>query len=309
MPAPRRSFGRRPIVLARLPHASAAEYGPSVSAERSVEECEKRVLSSSEEAPTRTYFIDGQHLADESGPRPKREVLSKQSRSHLHKSYRSKTHDDGKQETRSDTSFGQPTRSTPVGEALCQFHALVAPFAGAIVALALVASAGLLYWLIVSPGRFPTEFGDPAQIGFEAIAGEESDFVPEFSRFDPATSSTSNDDAAVGNTPWWEVEQGVATPGPPTLEEEVSLSIEEPMPVPSTVGSIAEQTSQVDTNEVVNSAGPTGFPTTNRPTALDFAKLSPAVQSDTADTASQSTPQADVANLTEPAGAVDSSKR
>ncbi|MCG8450448.1 MAG: hypothetical protein MI725_12840 [Pirellulales bacterium] len=50
---------------------------------------------------------------------------------------------------------------------LLQLHARLAPHAGLIVALALIASAGLLYWLIVGPTQIPLDYYDmgPEGIG------------------------------------------------------------------------------------------------------------------------------------------------
>ncbi len=47
-------------------------------------------------------------------------------------------------------------RPVTLGEKLFQLHNQLSPHAGLIVALALIASAGLLYWLIVGPAQLPT---------------------------------------------------------------------------------------------------------------------------------------------------------
>lgn len=68
-----------------------------------------------------------------------------------------------------------------LGEKLFQMHSKLAPHAGLIVTLALIASAGLLYWMIVGPTQAPLpNYHSP---GFESQPehyGDTPNYMPEF---------------------------------------------------------------------------------------------------------------------------------
>jgi len=251
--SPVRTLSRRPIVLARLPH---------VGAELRVESQEPRVESQEDNSPSAAL----QH-----GYSPE-----SQTRSH-----RQKEHVTGLRESSPRKMVRTPSPPTGLSSTLFSLHTQLAPFAGAIVALALVASAGLLYWMIVSPSRMTTDFHEAFQGGFEASTAELPKFAPQLPSFTSQTTTGISETAAL-ETPSWDFSEGVTEVSPKPREEtpleeapevrlqeeELVVMLEEPAIEPlieSIPVSVPEQTVRLV-------EGP-AFPTTNHPTALDFAKL------------------------------------
>ncbi len=231
--SPGRTLGRRPIVLARLPSVGGVER---------------------QEVAPPAYHPPAPSFEPESRQEESREY-SRSLRSELRESRPSKT-------------FQQQRQPTGLSATLFTLHSQLAPFAGAIVALALIASAGLLYWMMVSPGRMPTDFHDVAHEGFEASTARLPKLVPQLPSFASRTNETTTFEM-----PRWDSDEGVSAPLAETLEtrlqeEKLVVMLEEPaaeLPTEPTPVNALEPTAHP-------AEGP-GFPTTNRPTALDFAKL------------------------------------
>jgi len=186
-------------------------------------------------------------------------------------------------------------------------HYQLAPFAGLIVTLALIASAGLLYWMIVSPNRVPTNYRD-AQQGLGASTVELPKFVPELSSFASRTKATNIPDTMAFEMPSWDSDEAVAEVSPPAVEEspvpalqeqELVVSIDEPaVEVPT------EQTPADATEQTTSPAVEPVFLTTNRPAALDFSKVGVVAKVEPQEDLPQSKPRPEVAKLAVPHVAV-----
>jgi len=264
--SPGRTLGRRPIVLARLPFVG--------SVDTRVESRESRVES--QEAAPLAYLPSASSLESES----LQEEPEKRSRSGRRKKRVSKS-----RESRPTKTFPPQRQSTGLSATLFTLHSQLAPFAGAIVALALIASAGLLYWMMVSPGRMPTDFRDVGREGFEASTAGLPPLVPQLpsfaSRTDAATT-TGIPETVVWEMPRWDSGEGEAEELPAPLEETRATRLQEEELVVTLEEPAAElPTKSVSVNPPEQTARPVGdptFPTTNRPTALDFAKLGAGVK-------------------------------
>jgi len=236
---PSRTLGRRPIVLARLPYVGAR-----------VESREPRVESQEVAPPARLP------------PPPSFEPKSR--------------------ESRPIKTSPQQRQPTGLSATLFTLHSQLAPFAGAIVALALIASAGLLYWMMVNPGRMSTDFRDAAQEGFEASTARLPQFAPQLPSFASRTKETT-----AFEMPRWDFDEEMAesssSPLETSLEETLALQLQEKELVVTLKPAAEPPTEPTPVNapgQTVNIPEPTAspaegpaFPTTNRPTALDFAKL------------------------------------
>lgn len=124
------------------------------------------------------------------------------------------------------------SRSQPVtmSEKLFELHNQISPYAGLIVALALIASAGLLYWLSVGPAQLPTPHYD--SFGTEAAnegLGYHSDplpqeYIPQFTAELPKPEATGPSD-----NEWKEIALPVVQPAAePTLLPPLEQPADEP---------------------------------------------------------------------------------
>ncbi|NOY29304.1 MAG: hypothetical protein GXP28_03730 [Planctomycetes bacterium] len=264
--SPGRTLGRRPIVLARLPFVGSVDARVESRASR---------VESQEAAPLATLLpassLESESLQEE----PEKHSRSGRRRKRVSKS----------RESRPTKTFPPQGQSTGLSATLFTLHSQLAPFAGAIVALALIASAGLLYWMMVSPGRMPTDFRDAGREGFEASTAGLPKFIPHLpsfaSRTDAATT-TGVPETAAWEMPRWDSGEGEAEELPSPLEETSATQLQEEELVVTLEEPAAElPTQSVSVNPPEQTARPVGgpaFPTTNRPTALDFAKLGAGVK-------------------------------
>lgn len=203
------SFRRRPIVLAELPHVGSEAIDRIAPTSASDQPVERSPLSTN-------HFVDRpatKQPAATQPPPPTRSVSASQ------------------------THAG---RSASATSTLFQLRMQIAPYAGFIVALALTASAGLLYWIIARPPATSLDYQDVHQ---------PIDFHQGHSEADPLEWSS------VESEPAWT--DRVATP-PSALSAEWSL---EPITLPITF----------DNAQIALPEAP--FPSTNTPSALDFSIL------------------------------------
>ncbi len=151
-----RPAGQQPIVLARLPRVGAAapamaptnptgfqvvpppEVMPQLDLRTEIDQRIKLHIADTptDQDPSTNYFADREHAVEpqlmvrQPAPAPITRHTS----------------------TKTQTTVAAPTTFS---EKLFQLHAQLSPHAGLIVALALIASAGLLYWMIVGPSQAP----------------------------------------------------------------------------------------------------------------------------------------------------------
>jgi hypothetical protein len=303
-----RTLGRRPIVLARLPHAGASNDRVDLelvdAQETDFLEPDVDILAN--------HFVDPGHLENESELATLFESELEQPAQHS-RSRRRKKRTSGSQKSRPITTFRQQSPASESSTLLFTLHTQLAPFAGAIVALALIASAGLLYWMIVSPNGVTTEFRDAGQVGFEASMPELPSFASRTERATPSDIMTASE-PAVFNLPEWEAEKVVTeepvepleeNPAKALLEQELVVSLETPAPEPTT-GPATEPTplsEPTHVDVVEQAASPVvelHFAKTNSPMALDFTKLGVTAEVATQTDSPQSKPVAKVAARSAP---------
>ncbi len=270
--------GQTPIVLARLPRVGAA---PTVPASPVVfqavpppvampqldlrTEIEQRTrlhiadTPADDPTPTTSHFADREHAVDYQPTVRLPEVRQ------------------ASMETAHSRATSQRTSAKPraavaepitFSEKLFRLHAQLAPHAGLIVALALIASAGLLYWMIVGPTQAPMpasyenfseSFG--SELGGDGL-GVTSNIVPEFTMPEftmpefAADTSQAAEPVSSPDDQWTEV----PLPDPPQTESTHQLA--QPDTKPSTLQELPS------TDELL-------FPTTTHPHALDFTKVGP----------------------------------
>lgn len=298
MPQPRQTPGRRPIVLARIPHASADSVQSILSPQ--VERSADLVVVDERPAPhipPANHFVDSRQVSSEASPTLGQEKAGERTRSRRRRQS-SESRGESSSKSRSVKSFKQTSQSASPPGGLWKIHSQVAPFAGAIVALALVASAGLLYRMIASPSQVPSGFSSTSG-SFEASAVELPTFTPKLLSATSEAEATREPEVVANDLPWWETEEigdnmlgvesgDVIVTAPPEAlpAERQLLSIEAPTPeapatevvsVP-TVGRIVKHTPERTlTKQTVSASVEQVFPSTNRPTALDFSMLSAAL--------------------------------
>lgn len=115
-------------------------------------------------------------------------------------------------------SRSSQARPLTVSEKLFELHNQISPYAGLIVALALIASAGLLYWLSVGPTQLPTPHFDnfgvesPNEgLGYDSHSLPEQ-YVPQFTAELPKLETAQSSDDQ-----WKEIElPTLAAPATPT---------------------------------------------------------------------------------------------
>jgi len=273
--------GKPPIVLARLPRVRAAqpvpvsqavnppvppsaplpEVMPQLDLRAQIDQ-RTRLHIAATPADGPSHYVDQQHVA----PRPEQLSAPKQYQPLQHQPPQHKP-------TESRTTVAQPTS---LGEKLFQLHAQLAPHAGLIVAMALIASAGLLYWMIVGPVHVPLpNFQNPDYKMQPEGFGVTSDYLPEYTA-PVETANVEQPSEPVSSSPdeW----TSMLLPAPPQVA----------VPAASLAGTAPIKTTPVETTLVESKSPlrelpPAGelspdalnFLTTSNPKNLDYSKLVP----------------------------------
>ncbi len=176
--------GQTPIVLARLPRVGAVtptsatvsaapqpvpppEVMPQLELRTEIEQRAHLHIANTptdEQIPSPSHFADLEHAVDyESKIRQPATVRMPSPKPASQ--YESRRYD-----STASTQARATEKPQGFSEKLFHLHAQLAPHAGLIVALALIASAGLLYWMIVGPAQVPTSHGyenTNGQFGFD----------------------------------------------------------------------------------------------------------------------------------------------
>jgi hypothetical protein len=278
-----------PIVLARLPRIGAEqptatatrqnqtipepEHIPQLDLQEDVARQTRLHIADTvydDAIPNTRHFADHSHETDPNTPASASRV-SPQAASQRRPS----------DDSRAPRTDDQPTT---LSEKLFRLHAQVSPHAGLIVALALIASAGLLYWMIVGPAQLPlpqydygTEFTDG---GLGSISSYRPEFVAEAPQPVAATAP-------------------VVSPEPVTSPQDDDLWEEVVLPTPSRDESLREDVESVESSPAVKPTSlqklPTAvespFPQTATPEPLDFSRLHPIQTSPTNSDSPQSFPE------------------
>jgi len=243
-----RSSAQRPIVLARLPRLgtptpaspkpSMPEPMPQLDLHTEIQQ-QLRLHTAHPPTNARMHVPEQQTITAE-------EALLRERR------HRSANHH--------ETSQPRTTSAAPTGfgQRLFRLHSQLAPHAGLIVAMALIASAGLLYWMIVGAAHGPA-YNDQHQPGFEDW-GTTTSQMPEFSQrqFSQAPTANNTEDA------WAKVPLPGLGLGPAYGPQQTKVAQPEVKPpaaesLPVTEGLV--------------------FPTTGHPHNLDFSQKGPALPS------------------------------
>ena len=274
-----------PIVLARLPHVGAEqptatttmrtqvvpepEHLPQLDLQADIARQTRLHIADTandDTIPNTRHFADHRHAADTQPPAS---------------ATRTRQQPTPQQQSFADASTAvRSNKQSTLSARLFQLHAQVAPHAGLIVALALIASAGVVYWMIVGPAQPPlpqyeygTEFPDEA-------LGSISGYTPEFVAEAPQPVAAS---APVASSPaddqWEKVELSNPSPDEPTRGE-VDPAGPQPVVEPTKL-------------QELPTADDSPFPQTDTPNALDFSKVQPIQTSPTSSNSPQ--PQAEVA--------------
>ena len=158
------SLGRRPITLAQLPHIGSTIDAPVASTTRKV---------TNPPPPTPQPSVDWEEETpdrlDINPPEPNRFRVDPPEVSHLRFDAVSTIQDQDSVEVAEASPRRQPQTSSPREEpsfsrrgsletresSLYHLHQALAPHAGLLATLVLVASAGFLYWLIIQPETLP----------------------------------------------------------------------------------------------------------------------------------------------------------
>ena len=272
---------RRPIVLARIPRVtSAAEPAaktsplsrdaiPALPPQQTLPH-EQRQATLPPQAAGANYFVDRRHSSRQATPAAADEDSSSRRRRRVKRKLKP----------------AEPSQQANWGSRLCQFHAEFAPFAGVIVALALMASAGLLYWLIVGPSSAPDDFRNVFQE--EAVGTTASKLPPLAPHEIPSSNRSSSESspwtesssasASDESTSWWNSARDAVDPpsqafsvtSPENMPPEIELPEETHalQPLPAEVRDEVDSSEQGPGQEIELS-----FPSTSHPRALDFARL------------------------------------
>ncbi len=254
------SLRRRPILLARLPRvgepAAIDETTPTIA----ITNEQPAFAQPSHEKTTTSYFIDPGHLqqpADTADPPVRHHQAAPSSSPPKKRKRRSRT-SSSNQSTKSFASSARPT-------GVAKIHAHTAPFAGAIVALALVAAAGLIYGMVFSPSQPPTNFHEIANDDWDASSEEIPPFAPStFTLPNPGTTDIAKPLSEPSET----------SPEPPTVFLE-PLQVD-PVETPTAVSlpEIVSAPEQLETPVPIEPAEEVAsYPTTNHSTALDFPQV------------------------------------
>ena len=306
---PEQTPGRRPIVLARIPHASANDVRNTLPFEETgntkLPMVDRPSISDpppppvihtpappkihSPDASLTDNFVDHRHVASNAPPAPKgpsKQTRSERSSRSVAKSHASQSHRKRSRSTRPTPSPGQTVLPAPEANGLYKLHSQIAPYAGVIVALALLLSAGLLYWIIAAPNRMPTDSRDKDFESFEANSQELPNFAPSLPSPSSDDFSIDESEALVEDLPYWETE-GAEIDEPQTVIEEplppLPLVEVEELPAEASLARKNTQatapeaaTNQVATQHTKPDSEPPialVFPSTDHPEDLDFSKF------------------------------------
>lgn len=215
-------------------------------------------------APSTVYFADRQHQFVQAAQPVVRQPAPASTTKHTQAQSSSSS-----TERKKHTQHRNHDRPATVSEKLFQLHGQLSPHAGLIVALALVASAGLLYWMIVGPAQVPNSqfdsFGSEGTAAEYGMASHEmpNGYVPQFTAELPAPETVSN----TSNEPdQWEE---VTLPTPEALAPETDL---EPKQLPPPELNLRGP-------RQANAADPAPFLRSQNPDELDFTRvLTPSVE-------------------------------
>ena len=233
----RRSQGRRPIVLARLPQVGSSS--PPVLSD--VSSAPQSIHDDSHTDPSTMLLPPLRQDLPREGEGLNLYVDQGHSHSHRLATDRITVSDPAKNHR--PASYPQLKKAS----ILHQLQVQLAPHAGLIVAMALIASAGLLYWLIIGPTQTPIDYHKMSNDGFDRISAETSEnFTQE--HFPEGRVIVSEQWAA----------------DPPTEDPPAELS----------------STDQPDAIDLLETDSPPAIDLlkTDNPAAFDFAKLSDSVE-------------------------------
>ena len=275
--------GQPPIVLAQLPRVGAppavANPAPSQAVPPPVQVPQLELRDQIEQRtqlhiadtpvndmPSTSHFVDRQHHLDRE-PTPSLEPT---------------TRPPSPPPAPQPVARQQAEAAKPqtLSEKLFRLHAKLEPHAGLIVALALIASAGLLYWMIVAPTQLPAPSYEnySQELGHEGF-GTTSHTMPDHTMPDHAMPDNYVPEFAGP-------EFVAALPQP---AEPVSLPeqwTEVPLPTPQQAAA-PPQLEQPDFDPPVLRELPSTdephFPTTSHPHALDFSKSGPTLPGNSTD--------------------------
>lgn len=148
-----------PAVLARIPRVDGESTGVPPTRDSVATALESGTHATANYATN--YAVDSSHAqADRTGSRRSR---SQSARRGVQSRQRGSVERDSllaESPPFTTQQQAKPTAGSDFASQLCRLHSTLAPFAGLIVAIALVMSAGLLYWLVLSPAGKPFEYQD-----------------------------------------------------------------------------------------------------------------------------------------------------
>lgn len=262
-----RSFGRRPIVLARLPRVGAAS--------RTVE-----LTSPATQPPTfaqaTRFYVDPRHAVSSA-----RETAPAEQHGEQTPTSQRRHHGPHRRPNTEATSAASALQSM----ANASLPVKIASYSGLIVTLALAASAILLYWMIIVPGQTPTtDFGNSYD-SYGAVKIEIPDF--EFPTAPPSAPKTTSPAAAA--EPLFEdaseqvtvdepaavvAQQVPAWNSTPRMSADQQSESPSAAPAPPELMPASENSeSPSDDTEIYNDASAQAYPTTDHPLAWDLTVL------------------------------------
>ena len=247
-----RSLARRPIVLARIPHVGAVAESAPVGHTAPA----PTVESQSGPFPQGTrFYVDSQHTSvppaepetlqqaePHQQPEPQLQAET-QSRTPGHRRS-NRVH--GHSRSPESSTAGSPPPSLATG--LSRLHEELASYAGLIVALALVASGALLYWMIVAPSQAPV--ADYSN-SFNTFGSAEIE-IPKFA---PSTTPPADRQFASPS-------EFSALPGTPAESASEVIRLPEQTPAPSD-----------EPEPMYNDASVWAYPATDHPHGWDLSRL------------------------------------
>ena len=179
-------LSRRPILLARLPRLGEAVVqetpGPALAVV--VEEVPEESIEKNE--TTTSYFVDSSHAVEVEEVPSTHEQVADQNRlaasleEKKKKRQRRKIHPSHAKSS-SRRSSSQSAQQSGLAALYCKIHQQLQPLAGSIVALALVAAAGLMYWMILAPADSSLPYSEMVNDSGELMPVEIPPFVPRTS--------------------------------------------------------------------------------------------------------------------------------
>jgi hypothetical protein len=284
-----RSFGRRPIVLARLPH---------VGAEARPAECSPVAAQSSAFSRGTRFYVDAQHTRSPVGERANVRKPDRELQPTSHHRHHGPHHRPSSEQAIVDrgTQFSVATQ-------LSEWHRRLTSYSGLIVTLALAASAALLYWMIIAPSQRPLDDFGNAYDAFGATKVEIPQFefpsappaehhvespVPSADPFSADRLEQSREDVPAAvvaqQTPARSDTPPTTTDGPATSETSAPLLEPGPELVP-----LPEENDEPEPD--YNDASVRAYPTTEHPLAWDLTKLGTAEVAAAGEAAAFSAPE------------------